>query len=415
MAAAPSNPLLASTTPSDTSPEIQLHPLVILTISDTVARRTIRKQTGPIAGAILGQQNGRQITMEVAFDSKVEVGPDGQVQFDSKWFEDRLQMYKEVYKNPQLDLVGWWTLGAAAGPEQRHLPAQMQIQTEYSLESAPLLLFHPEMVEVSSGTEGKLPLTIYETVWTSDNNGMDVDGGERNHNLKYREVRYTIETSEAEMISVDFVARGGGNATAVDTSFSKVHNAGDANSKASAAAGAKGKSKDDSAETQKNGISREAFHLTTEEDELLATLTAKASAIKMLQSRLNLLTAYLKNLPPSYLSDASIPLDPSKGLELNHPLLRSINALLARLPLLTPPDTVSFTRESEQTASDVELVSLLSSLTRTVQDAKELGRKWNLAEPRKSRAGPVGGGFGASALSEFIDEEASGVGMVGGF
>jgi COP9 signalosome complex subunit 6 len=86
------NPLLAGSSPSDTSPEVQLHPLVILTISDTIARRTIRKQTVPIAGAILGQQNGREITMEVAFDSKVEVGLDGQVQFDSKWFDDRLEM-----------------------------------------------------------------------------------------------------------------------------------------------------------------------------------------------------------------------------------------------------------------------------------------------------------------------------------
>lgn len=92
MAEAASNPLLASTSPSDTSPAIQLHPLVILTISDTIARRTLRKQHTPIAGAILGQQNGREITMEVAFDSKVVVGSDGQVQFDREWFQDRLNM-----------------------------------------------------------------------------------------------------------------------------------------------------------------------------------------------------------------------------------------------------------------------------------------------------------------------------------
>jgi COP9 signalosome complex subunit 6 len=90
--ASSSNPLLASTSPSDTSPAIQLHPLVILTISDVIARRTIRKQHTPIAGAILGQQNGREVTMEVAFDSKTVVGDDGQVQFDRVWFQDRLDM-----------------------------------------------------------------------------------------------------------------------------------------------------------------------------------------------------------------------------------------------------------------------------------------------------------------------------------
>ena len=34
--------------------------------------------------------------------------------------------------------------------------------------------------------------------------------------LRFRELPYSIETGEAEMISVDFVARGGGNATAVE-------------------------------------------------------------------------------------------------------------------------------------------------------------------------------------------------------
>jgi COP9 signalosome complex subunit 6 len=110
----------------------------------------------------------------------------------------------------------------------------------------------------------------------------------------------------------------------------------------------------------------------------------------MLQTRLNLLAKFLNTLPPSYLTDTSIPVDPT-NTTLNQPILRSISALLARLPLLTPPDTASFTRETQQTASDVELIHLLSSLTRGVQDTKELGRKLNMAEPRK-RGGPGGGG-----------------------
>ena len=316
---------------------------------------------------------------------------------------------KEVHKNPQLDLVGWWTIGSSTGPEQRHLPAQMQVQTEYNLESAPLLLFHPDMVDESSGAAGKLPLTIYETTWTNDSGGssMEVDGGERNQSLKYREVRYTVETGEAEMISVDFVARGGGNATAVDTSFAKVHNGGESSKNS-------GKSKVKEADGA-NGVNSQKSHLTPEEDELLTSLSAKANAIKMLQSRLNLLTAYLQSLPSSYLSDASIPLNPEQASSLHQPTLRSISALLARLPLLTPPDTTSFTRESEQTASDVELISLLSSLTRTVQDVKELGKKWGLTEPRKGgrgHGGPLGQGMG-----DMMDEDTggSGGGHFGGF
>lgn len=116
---------------------------------------------------------------------------------------------------------------------------------------------------------------------------------------------------------------------------------------------------------------------------VITSLTAKANAIKMLQARLNLLSTYLAKLPPSYLIDDNIPLDPS-STSINHQILRSISALLARLPLLTPPDTASFVGETQRTKSDVELITLLSSLTRSAQEAKELGRKWSLAEPRKS-------------------------------
>jgi len=83
------NALLAGSSPSDTTP--QLHPLVLLTISDYVTRHTLRQQKGPIAGAILGQQNGREITMEVAFDCKMVVGEDGTVLLDQHFFEERLE------------------------------------------------------------------------------------------------------------------------------------------------------------------------------------------------------------------------------------------------------------------------------------------------------------------------------------
>lgn len=47
---------------------------------------------------------------------------------------------------------------------------------------------------------------------------MDIDGAVKAKSTKFKELVYSIETGEAEMISVDFVARGGGNATAVEGS-----------------------------------------------------------------------------------------------------------------------------------------------------------------------------------------------------
>ena len=86
----PLNPLLSSQKSSDSGLQVALHPLVLLTISDYVTRHTLRQQTGPIVGALLGQQNGREITIEHAFDCLL-VEVEGEIILNQAWFEDRLQ------------------------------------------------------------------------------------------------------------------------------------------------------------------------------------------------------------------------------------------------------------------------------------------------------------------------------------
>jgi COP9 signalosome complex subunit 6 len=86
----PLNPLLSTQKSSDSGLQVALHPLVLLTISDYVTRHTLRQQTGPIVGALLGQQNGREITIEHAFDCLL-VEVEGEIIPNQVWFEDRLQ------------------------------------------------------------------------------------------------------------------------------------------------------------------------------------------------------------------------------------------------------------------------------------------------------------------------------------
>lgn len=85
------NPLLSASRASDTSPVVQLHPLVLLTISDCISRHTLRQQPGPVVGAILGAQNGHEVTMEVAFQAKLKSSDDGEVTLDDEWFNKRLE------------------------------------------------------------------------------------------------------------------------------------------------------------------------------------------------------------------------------------------------------------------------------------------------------------------------------------
>jgi COP9 signalosome complex subunit 6 len=60
------NPLVAESA-SETSPHVLLHPIVLISQDDHATRYGLRQQ-GIAVGAILGQQNGKEITMEHGFE-----------------------------------------------------------------------------------------------------------------------------------------------------------------------------------------------------------------------------------------------------------------------------------------------------------------------------------------------------------
>lgn len=84
------NPLLSTQKSSDSGLQVALHPLVLLTISDYITRHTLQQQKGPVVGALLGQQNGREITIEHAFECLLEEA-DNELKLSATWFTSRLQ------------------------------------------------------------------------------------------------------------------------------------------------------------------------------------------------------------------------------------------------------------------------------------------------------------------------------------
>ncbi|KAI6748650.1 hypothetical protein HG530_015423 [Fusarium avenaceum] len=394
-ALAPTNPLLST----QKSSELQavLHPLVLLTISEYITRHTLRSQAGPIIGVLLGQQNGREITIEHAFEAHTRQEPSAQGGYllDADRFGARLEQMTTVHKDRQLDLVGWYTLLPSSGPTPTILPIHNQILTGWN-ESALLLGFHPEQV-VDHSVGGKLPLTIYESNYEVDDPKADNDGedkkmgdGEPLLKLKFRELPYSVETDETEMISMNYVAASGGNATA----------AAPKDDKPSLSIESNGKGKRRLVESQdedntKDSVQEEEITLTPEEDEMIAALTAKANAIKMLQSRINLLTTYLERLPPAYLDPNSF--DPSR-MDADNTIpsvtvLRRIQALVSRLDLVIPSDRASFDREMLHEANDVNLVRLLNGIVQNLGQARDVGRKFHVVETAKAsnRRGAIPG------------------------
>ncbi|KAK6224587.1 signalosome subunit [Colletotrichum tabaci] len=384
MATSSLNPLISS----QKSSELQavLHPLVLLTISDYITRHTLRSQPGPIVGALLGQQNGREITIEHAFDCHTKEAPEveGGYLLDPERFGARLEQMKTVHKDRGLDLVGWYTLLAAAGPTPTILPIHHQLLSEFN-ESALLLGFHPEEVFAHS-VGGKLPMSIYESNYEVDDpraaeaDGEDkkMDDGESKLKLRFRELPYTVETGEAEMISMDHVARGAGNATAIeapkDTSAKPKVQLVESGGKRRVV------ESDDKAHTE--------AQLSPEEEEMVAALTAKANAVKMLQGRIRLITTYLERLPPEYLSgkeqSATATADGMHTTP-SHTILRQIQALVSRLDLVVPSDADAFEKEVLCEENDVAITSRLNDLMQSINGMRDLGKKFGIAETARSR------------------------------
>jgi COP9 signalosome complex subunit 6 len=289
-----------------------------------------------------------------------------------------------VHKDRNLDFVGWYTLIPKAGP----FPDLMHIHNDFLKinESAILLGFDAGEIPGHS-VGGKLPLTVYESSYevddsanpdTEGDNKMLEEGEEAPEALKlrFREIAYTVETGEAEMISVDFVARGSGNATFTEPPS-------DAKKKQQAAAAkAKGKGKSKAASDAEDLI------LSPEDEELIAALTAKANAIKMLHSRINLVSTYLARLPPAYVSGEDLSATPAPGSGQTTPsnvILRQIQALVGRLDLIEPSDIDAFRREIVCEENDVQLVSLLNDIMQSVNDVRTLGRRFEIIEAAKTR------------------------------
>lgn len=84
-------PPLISQHPSTSGFQITLHPLALLTISDYITRHTLRNQTCPIIGAILGSQSGREIAIEYAYEILLQPS-DTQIAIDKPWFETKLRL-----------------------------------------------------------------------------------------------------------------------------------------------------------------------------------------------------------------------------------------------------------------------------------------------------------------------------------
>lgn len=318
---------------------------------------------------------------------------------------------KDVHKAPALDMVGWFTLCPQNGPTTELLPLHQQFTSLYN-ETAILVAVHAEAIasSTSSTTGGKLPLTIYESVEETEplaeEGSMQIDGQEP-HDIRFRPLPYSVETDETEMIAIDYVAKGAGSAAAVAVEAPLPSPAAVENTER------KGKKRADAVEVdqEKQAATKEIVNpLTTEEEDQIAGITTRLNSVRMLQSRLRLMSQFLQSLPPSYLSDPNSQASPDS---IHLPHLRNIQALLTRLSLLTPvtPGSISGEAEdplllaSQSQSNDVALSCLLSLVSQDVQSLGEMGRKFSMVEQAKAQKIKGKGGYGGGGSFGGVEEQ----------
>lgn len=292
---------------------------------------------------------------------------------------------RTVHKDRNLDLVGWFTLMPRSGPGPNVLPIHTQILERN--ESAILLGLHPEEVGNDS-VGGKLPVTLYETFYEVDGGAKDAqdDGedkemkdGDAQLKQKFRELPFSVETGEAEMISMSSVAAGATNALSAQQ---KEHDK-EPDTKGKAKGKARGKGKQVALDADEK-IDPETVPLSKEDEEMVSSIQTKINAIKMLKSRIDLIIKYLEKLPPPYMAEVEAEAAGDGHTEPSQTLLRLIQALVHRLSLVMPADAEEFKMELLREENDVQTIRLLNELMGQVNETREVGKKFSAIEAGKA-------------------------------
>ncbi|KAK8506485.1 hypothetical protein V6N13_016322 [Hibiscus sabdariffa] len=207
----------------------KLHPLVIVNISDHYTR--VKSQMNPppptsatsnsnnsnggennqspprVYGCVIGVQRGRTVEIFNSFELLYDPSTHS---LDRSFLEKKQELYKKVF--PNFYVLGWYSTGNDAEESDMHIhKALMDVN-----ESPVYVLLNPAI----NHAQKDLPVTIYESELHV------IDGIPQ---LIFVRSSYTIETVEAERISVDHVAHlkpsGGSAATQLAAQLTGIHSA----------------------------------------------------------------------------------------------------------------------------------------------------------------------------------------------
>ncbi|KAF8059749.1 CSN6 [Scenedesmus sp. PABB004] len=306
--------------------EFKLHPLVLINVSDHHTRLRANGPDGApaprVMGCLLGSQDGRSVDVANSFEIKYAETEDGW-EVDTAFLTKKQEQYKQVF--PKQDVVGWYCTGAAV--EARHLRVHAKV---CEVNESPLFLLLNPVIDPA---RKDLPVAVYETELHT------VDGVPQ---TTFVRAHYSMETSDAERIGVDQVA--------------KILPSGKASGS----------------------------------EQLTAHLAGLHSAVKMLAGKLAAIQAHLEDV-----AAGRAPFD--------HGLMRQVHSLVCGLPAL---DSAAFRKEYLTEFNDTLATLLLAGLTQSLAGLGELTDRFGVAYDRGGRRGRGGGGGMMAASARSSNERA---------
>jgi COP9 signalosome complex subunit 6 len=194
--------------------QIDIHPLVIINISDHFTRAKVESKTPTIPrviGAVLGIQNGRNVEITNSFELVYDV-VDRAIVVDFDYLKRKQEQFKKVF--PTNDFLGWYSTGHAV------LPSDIEVHKQFlEINESPIYVLLDVEAAFSHSTRD-LPISIFES---------ELHIIQDQPTLLFAKVPYRIQTGEAERIGVDHVARvmpsGGTEGSQLTSNLLGLHNA----------------------------------------------------------------------------------------------------------------------------------------------------------------------------------------------
>jgi len=176
------------------SVSIQLHPLVVLNVSDHLTRAkhlSNKKEWADlrVIGALLGKQEGRVLeivnTIELSFTPSQE-GNDA-ITMNEQFCAKRLDAYKKIF--PDLDCLGWYSADFRNNDKPTVNDANVHKRMKHFSENPLYLKLNPESLEAKERSH--IPFYLYE---------LDAQ-------LQFVRLDYELATADSERIAVDQVSK----------------------------------------------------------------------------------------------------------------------------------------------------------------------------------------------------------------